>query len=302
MLNHITMFQPSAIDNALSTLQIIHKLINQINVVIDEVNSIDSKANEYTDEKIKELSDNLQIELTNLETLLKNYTDVSKKEVKDYTDEQIESVTTNLNNSISRVYTYIDDLEQSLRNYIDLNDNEIELLIYEIKDELIKLINQGKEKVFSPFDGRSKSIQQALYDIYKIINLDYGNIIVAYGKKWFNDVTIFVSNESENIDVSPKTYTYGNMISLLEGTSKSNYCQIKDSYDSKKYTFIVFDRLDFSVRYPFMVLYYLCFNYMVFKKSMSADIAYDKLSTALYTILGYSYNKFLNTHTWNSLV
>ena len=52
MLNHITMFQPSAIDNALSTMQILHKLITQINTIIDEINSIDSRANEYTDEPV----------------------------------------------------------------------------------------------------------------------------------------------------------------------------------------------------------------------------------------------------------
>ena len=57
MLNHITMFQPSAIDNALSTMQILHKLITQINTVIDEVNSIDSKANEYTYVQINILKD-----------------------------------------------------------------------------------------------------------------------------------------------------------------------------------------------------------------------------------------------------
>ena len=62
MLNHITMFQPSAIDNALSTMQIIHKLISKINDIVDIVNNIDSKANEYTDKQIRILIDKIENE------------------------------------------------------------------------------------------------------------------------------------------------------------------------------------------------------------------------------------------------
>lgn len=171
MLNHITMFQPSAIDNALSTMQILHKLITQINTIIDEINSIDSKANEYTDEQIKILKDFLVNKInTDIENTIKTLTEyIDNQDEKNYNilNKKIDDV-------IKQVYIDIAKLKSDLILYIDDNDNKIKVIINEVYEELYNLIKNGNDIIYSPVDGNLKSTKEVIADVMNIIQQKNG--------------------------------------------------------------------------------------------------------------------------------
>mgnify|MGYP001016083827 FL=1 len=171
MLNHITMFQPSAIDNALSTMQILHKLITQINTIIDEINSIDSKANEYTDEQIKILKDFLVNKInTDIENTIKTLTEyIDNQDEKNYNilNKKIDDV-------IKQVYIDIAKLKSDLILYIDDNDNKIKVIINEVYEELYNLIKNGNDIIYSPVDGNLKSTKEVIVDVMNIIQQKNG--------------------------------------------------------------------------------------------------------------------------------
>lgn len=171
MLNHITMFQPSAIDNALSTMQILHKLIAQINTIIDEINSIDSKANAYTDEQIKILKDFLVNKInTDIENTIKTLTEyIDNQDEKNYNilNKKIDDV-------IKQVYIDIAKLKSDLILYIDDNDNKIKVIINEVYEELYNLIKNGNDIIYSPVDGTLKSTKEVIIDVMNIIQQKNG--------------------------------------------------------------------------------------------------------------------------------
>ena len=171
MLNHITMFQPSAIDNALSTMQILHKLITQINTIIDEINSIDSKANEYTDEQIKILKDFLVNKInTDIENTVKTLTEyIDNQDEKNYN-----ILNTKIDNVIKQVYIDIAKLKSDLILYIDDNDNKIKVIINEVYEELYNLIKNGNDIIYSPVDGSLKSTKDVIVDVMNIIQQKNG--------------------------------------------------------------------------------------------------------------------------------
>lgn len=173
MLNHITVFQPSAIDNALSTIQILHKLISQINTIIDEVNSIDSKANEYTDEQITKLKDYLEYKLRS------SIIDTNNS-LKEYVNTTEEEIVNDINNKIEKLYKDIAILKAELTLYIDDNDNKIKVLIDNMYNELYNLILNGNVIIYSPIDGNLKSVKDTILDINNIIKtfngVDWDNL------------------------------------------------------------------------------------------------------------------------------
>lgn len=214
MLNHISIFQPSAIDNALSTMQIIHKLINQINVIIDEVNSIDSKANEYTDEQIKILNDKIENELIELEKTLKEYSDTLNNNLKTYVDKQDKFILDLLSSSMVTICEEMNKLENKLKLYIDTNDSKIYVYINKIYKELYDLIMNGNDIIYSPVDGFLKSTKDVIQDLTHVIQ-------VKNGIDWTNfenlcngdsvDMTGYTQpNNNYNIWIKYETPAYAN--------------------------------------------------------------------------------------------
>ena len=200
MLNHITMFQPSAIDNALSTMQILHKLITQINTVIDEVNSIDSKANEYTDEQINTLKDFL---LNKINTDIKTLTEyINNQDKKNYNilDKKIDDI-------IKQVYIDIAKLKSDLILYIDDNDDKIKVIINEVYDELFNLIRKGNNAIYSPVDGNLKSTQDAFVDVMNIVQQ-------KNGVNW-NTIQALCNGSGSGVDI----VTYDSLINHMKELS-----------------------------------------------------------------------------------
>lgn len=212
MLNHITMFQPSAIDNAFSTLQIIHKLIKHMNKVIDEVNSIDSKANEYTDEQIRlaknELNtriDEVVLSITELETELKQF-------ARDYTDTQIDDLKNEyIHNKLVEVYEAIENVNDRLTTLyerldikIDRTKNELEYLIETTKAELIELIKKGNSLVYSGYNGLRTSLQDEISkNVYNVVGQMFGiTWDLLHSKYWGRYNTSIMSNVTNNLKVT----------------------------------------------------------------------------------------------------
>lgn len=174
MINHISIFQPSAIDNALSTMQIIHKLINQMNIIIDEVNSIDSKANEYTDEQIKVLNDKIENELIELEKTLKEYSDTLNNNLKVYVDSSDKQIYDLIKIEISLLKNEMKKMENTLKLYSDVGDSKLLIYIDNIYKELYDLIMNGNDIIYSPVDGFLKSTKDVIQDLTHVLQIKNG--------------------------------------------------------------------------------------------------------------------------------
>lgn len=177
-LTPFVLTQNIATDNALSTIQVIHKLINQMNKIIDEVNSIDSKANQYTDEQIVKLKAEL---VDKFENDINSLNDSLTKFILENDNQLKEELLLELNSKVNKIYTDVEKIKNDLYLYIDNKDNQIIVKLYDIYNELLDLIKNGNSVVYSAVDGNLKNVQDCLYDIVSLIqnltNLTYDNIV-----------------------------------------------------------------------------------------------------------------------------
>lgn len=173
-LTPFNLSQNIALDNALSTIQVIHQLISKINDVIEELNNINVTANDYTDEQIKKLALKIESDLKSLETTLKAYSDTGIENLKEYVDTDIATLRSDFNTIILNIRTEIQLLEKSLKAYSDLGDSNLKVYINSIYDELLNLIKNGNNLIYSPVDGDLKSVKDAIFDIANIIQQKNG--------------------------------------------------------------------------------------------------------------------------------
>lgn len=166
--------QNIALDNALSTIQVIHQLISKVNDVIKELNNINVTANEYTDEQIKKLTLKIDTDLNALENTLKAYSDTGIENLKEYVDTDIASLRTDFNTIILNIRTEMQLLEKSLKYYSDLGDSNLKVYINSIYDELLNLIKNGNNLIYSPIDGDLKSVKDAIFDIANVVQQKNG--------------------------------------------------------------------------------------------------------------------------------
>lgn len=173
-LTPFNLSQNIALDNALSTIQVIHQLISKVNNVIDELNNINVTANDYTDEQIKKLALKIENDLKSLETTLKAYSDTGIENLKEYVDTDIATLRSDFNTIILNIRTEIQLLEKSLKAYSDLGDSNLKVYINSIYDELLNLIKNGNNLIYSPVDGDLKSVKVAIFDLANIIQQKNG--------------------------------------------------------------------------------------------------------------------------------
>ena len=173
-LTPFNLSQNIALDNALSTIQVIHQLISKINDVIEELNNINVTANDYTDEQIKKLTLKIESDLKSLETTLKAYSDTGIENLKEYVDTDIATLRSDFNTIILNIRTEIQLLEKSLKAYSDLGDSNLKVYINSIYDELLNLIKNGNNLIYSPVDGDLKSDKDVIFDISNIVQQKNG--------------------------------------------------------------------------------------------------------------------------------
>ena len=276
MLNHITMFQPSAIDNALSTMQILHKLITQINTVIDEVNSIDSKANEYTDEQIELLHRIIRDELSEVESNLNNL-------IKSNSDDIV-----NIKTELIELHNNIKKLNEDIKSNTDLifsNYNVLILKIAELKDYIDSVINGLNIKVFSPVTGYKTDIQNALNDIYNLYQIDFGNVNLTYIKKLLQNV-VTINNVNYNLlNIKFKHVkdlkTSLSMFSLYKNTEVKIDVAVKQTFkDSHSYSF-------------YQIIDIIRMSILSDVTGSTQEQVLKAISNVLYSSLGFYYTEYM---------
>lgn len=162
-LTPFTLTQNIALDNALSTIQVIHQLISKINDVITELNNINVTANDYTDEQIRKLTEKIDNDLVELENTLKEYVDTD-----------VANLRVDLNTAVNNLKTDIKLLERDLKLYSDVGDSLLKVYINTLYDKLLEIITNGKNLIYSPVDGGFKSVKDAISDMANVVQQKNG--------------------------------------------------------------------------------------------------------------------------------
>ena len=196
-----------------------------MNKVIDEVNSIDSKAFEYTDREIIKLHNEINNQLSELENLLQSQIDVNSLDINDLKGRatHLENEVVRLENRIDSLKDYVDDNVDRLRNEINTVYHTLIALMTELKNYVEELIKKMTVKVYSNYDGCKKDIKEAINDIYNYNKRRYSNSEVSFGFiKSLLDVQYNVSLSGDNYDAIKNVLTFSELKSIAVKTNLSN--------------------------------------------------------------------------------
>lgn len=208
--------QPLSVDNAISTIGAIHKLINKINEVIKEINNIDSKANEYTDEQIALLKSELQITFNELETLISSLSGRV-----DGIDSQIEGIFVELtamrnimNTNFNNINNHIDEVNTSLT--LQLQNNYVTLYHYIDSqiDMIEQLINAQNPEIIDCF-GHKNKLQYAYNNL--VDALMYSN-----GGGTFEKVLNKIKNFTFSTYVNMQNVSFYSFVTAMSNTPSNN--------------------------------------------------------------------------------
>ena len=169
-LNRLFLSQNISVDNALSMNQILHQIVNQIKEIVDFINNLELRANEYTDQEILKLKNDLESQLETLEQTLKTYTN---DKIDEYNIEVI-------NPQLQTIRDTIDIINRTLNQRIDnevgiLNrriNSEVSTLnriIEDTKTYLEDLIKKGMSYVYSSISGLHLPLQDVLGEIGNVL-------------------------------------------------------------------------------------------------------------------------------------
>lgn len=165
-LNRYYISQNISIDNALSMNQILHQIVNEIKGIVDFINNLELRANEYTDEQIALLNERLQAQLTTLEDTLKTYTN---DKIDEYNAEIINPQLIEIRNTIDTINRTINeriDREVGILNrHINSVESALNKKIDDTKEYLEELIRKGNQLVYSSISGRKIPIQDTLFEM-----------------------------------------------------------------------------------------------------------------------------------------
>lgn len=181
--------QNIALDNALSTIQVIHQIISKVNGVIEFVNNLEVNSNKYTDEQIELLHGIVKDELSEVESNLKNLIQTNSNDI------------ANIKSELVVLHSTIKELNADIKSNTDLifsNYNVLILKIAELKEYIDSFINGLTVKVFSPVTGYQTNIQTALNDIFNLYQMDFGNISFKYVNKIFKNI-VTIGNVNYNL-------------------------------------------------------------------------------------------------------
>lgn len=289
--------QNLSVDNALSTIQVIHQLIAKMNGLVDYINNMENISNEYTDNEINKLNvdlrevinsvkNELNNSLNNLDNKLKAEININSDNIALINDDIIE-----LNNNFDNL---ANDLELNkaltISNYNTLIATISQLKIY--VDELIKAMTV---KVYSCTTGTKKDIQSALIDIYNLYSLNIGNATVKYIKKLFAELPNIDTRDSTNqfnVRVDVKFSIIQKIIDDYTST-KYAYLQLKDTTNVMN-QFVLYLKLKSAIQYAlYEMIYIISLAYTLKDADTSISNASEKVTGVMYQTLGYGYTKYL---------
>lgn len=165
-LNRYYISQNISIDNALSMNQILHQIVNEIKGIVEFINNLELRANEYTDEQIRLLNERLQAQLETLEDTLKTYTN---DKIDEYNAEIINPQLIEIRNTIDTINRTINeriDREVGILNrHINSVESTLNKKIDDTKEYLEELIKKGNQLVYSSISGKKIPIQDTLFEM-----------------------------------------------------------------------------------------------------------------------------------------
>ena len=149
---------PLAFDESLSYLEMLCKMLNELNETIEQVNANTDWINNYSGDvsDIKKAIVIIESNIANLTTKVnKNTTDIENLYV--YISQQINDLNESLRALINGNFN-------TLKNYID---NEVADL-----QEQIDNINIGATIIYNPTTGTQDTVQNVINDLYQLTNKD----------------------------------------------------------------------------------------------------------------------------------
>ena len=189
-LTPFNLTQNISVDNALSTIQVIHQLIAQMNNVVEELNNIDSTANSYTDseiEKVKSIISSLESELKSL--IETNSTDIAL----------LQSAINVIENRLEELNSYVDSKNLEILNLVNTNYKTLCALYSAFKNEVIELLNANEPIVTNPTNGLKDKLSKCLLDIYTVNRVNTLDLSI-YSAKQIGDIK-FGSNKLNTMQV-----------------------------------------------------------------------------------------------------
>lgn len=285
--------QPLAVDNAISTIGVIHKIIAKMNEVIEEVNNIDSKANEYTDEQIRLLKIELQSKFDDIENeivLLNGRVDLTNSNLTTlenaFNDFKI-AITTSVNQltiNVANLSDYVAQTESMLISYID---NKIDILTHLI--ETLKGV-----KVFG-VNGKLTTVQNAIDDCIKLSRINRYDITIKAIKYLMNQ-TYTYNNVTHNMN----DLTFG-VLKNIYGIN-SNTTQI--NIDGYNYALIgkIYNTFKEILYKPYVIFtYYFCFGLATQHNAGSATPSHlQTMKTIFTTVIGSTNSVDINNNNNNA--
>lgn len=227
-LNRLFLSQNISVDNALSMNQILHQIVNQIKEIVDFINNLELRANEYTDQEILKLKNDLESQLATLEQTLKTYTN---DKIDEYNVDVINPQLTEIRNTIDTINrtinARIDNEVGILNRRISSVESTLNKKIDDTKEYLEELIRKGNQLVYSSISGRKIPIQDTLFEmgnaLKQILSYNWNTIDKL---KTFSDERISGDNVvrlKSGLDYSTDTSIYFYKFEIDGYTSKYGY-------------------------------------------------------------------------------
>lgn len=185
MIPKFTIYQPNGWDNSILPIDVLHKLINEMNNLIDVVNTMEDhsveRAKEYTDSQITIVNDSIATTNNNLNQInnslqasirgLNTSLTVLTQQLNTYgerlnsTDATVAAHHQEFTSAMNQVYRDLNATATQLRNYADLKDTVLKQQLEEEIEELRIIINDILNlKTIDGFTGELKTVRSILGD------------------------------------------------------------------------------------------------------------------------------------------
>ena len=281
-LTPFNLTQNISVDNALSTIQVIHQLIAQMNNVVEELNNIDSTANSYTDaeiSKVKSIISSLESELKNL--IETNSTDI----------ELLQTAINVIEHRLEELNSYVDSKNLELLNLINTNYKTLCALYSAFKSEVIELLNANEPLVTNPTTGLKDKLSKCLLDVYTSNRVNTLDLSIFSAKK-IGDIYFDSINKLNTMQVG--------MLKTLKATDRLQQFSYNISgISSPQYTRTVVANIRNARFKPIDFMMSLVYWYADKIGKATSDTG-NNIYTTMYAILGI--RLLYSTDSWNTSI
>lgn len=194
---------PSTWDESVSQVEMLQGILYNVNCIIQFLEDLQVNYESYTDNSINNLRNELTIKYDAIIEDLKNYHDLSVKNLYQYIDsndvkywidtlEQVSRldkriddlivyVNSNLNeireqhlSDVTNIYKYIENVRQELMVFIELNNQSLREWVENSYKEILEKVDEINEdgfRIFNPTTGEKDRIEKTVNDIYNMLRV-----------------------------------------------------------------------------------------------------------------------------------